>query len=240
MNDEAKEEEFTCRLANYANSFDVNECAHLLNEYSKSEFGASKDVSEFCRRNITKEMRKMCANDVCFSVLAIQNRSGACVGLINCFMAFSTFQCRPIVNVHDVFVVPNCRGMNITGKMMRVVEDEASRRRACKITLEVLSENTSAKRSYQKFGFEPYQLDPKQGFAMFYEKKLSVNANSSSNGEDVNEEEEEREVTMKKCSACSTPAEKLTKSTMMEGWNICNNCVTKEQSASAYDVRYSR
>jgi hypothetical protein len=75
---------------------------------------------------------------------------------------------------------------------------------------------------------------------MFYEKKLSVNANSSSNGEDVNEEEEEREVTMKKCSACSTPAEKLTKSTMMEGWNICNNCVTKEQSASAYDVRYSR
>jgi hypothetical protein len=43
----------------------------------------------------------------------------------------------------------------------------------CKLTLEVLSGNTTAQTSYQRFGFAQYQLDPAAGQALFMQKWLT-------------------------------------------------------------------
>ena len=58
----------------------------------------------------------------------------------------------------------------ITPVMMGEVEAVARSRGACKLTLEVLSNNAPAKGSYAKFGFKNYELDPAQGHAEFWER----------------------------------------------------------------------
>jgi GNAT superfamily N-acetyltransferase len=105
-----------------------------------------------------------------FSVLAFDGEQP--VGLINCLEGFSTFACRPLVNVHDVVVLASHRGQRITHKMLAKVEQLARERGACKLTLEVLSGNTNAMRAYERGGFAGYQLDPSFGTATFMHKKL--------------------------------------------------------------------
>lgn len=94
------------------------------------------------------------------------------VGLINCIEGFSTFACRPLVNVHDVVVLQSHRGQRITQRMLARVEQEAMARGACKLTLEVLQGNAPALRAYEREGFAGYQLDPAFGAAMFLQKTL--------------------------------------------------------------------
>ena len=98
--------------------------------------------------------------------------AGEPVGLVNCFEGFSTFACRPLVNVHDVVVIAAVRGQGISQKMLAKVEEIARQRGCCKITLEVLEGNEAAKGAYRKLGFSDYQLDPQMGRALFWQKAL--------------------------------------------------------------------
>ena len=105
-----------------------------------------------------------------FSVLAFVG--GEPAGLVNCFEGFSTFACRPLVNVHDVAVVPKFRGLGLSQRMLHKVEEIARQRGCCKITLEVLEGNAVAQASYDKFGFAPGVFDPAHGRMMFWTKAL--------------------------------------------------------------------
>jgi len=105
-----------------------------------------------------------------FSVLAFVD--GVPAGLANCFEGFSTFRCRPLVNLHDLVVAPAFRGRGLSQRLLEAVEAEARRRGACKVTLEVLSGNAVAKKAYRRFGFAGYELDPAMGEAVFWQKSL--------------------------------------------------------------------
>ena len=93
-------------------------------------------------------------------------------GLINCFEAFSTFQCKPLINIHDVMVLTDFRGLGISQLMMGKVEEIAKSKGCCKLTLEVLEGNEVAQSSYKKFGFSGYELNPVTGKALFWEKPV--------------------------------------------------------------------
>jgi hypothetical protein len=54
------------------------------------------------------------------------------VGLVNCFEGFSTFACRPLVNVHDLVVAASHRGRRVGEQMLAAVEHIACARGACK------------------------------------------------------------------------------------------------------------
>ena len=112
----------------------------------------------------------LAARPQAFSVLAYDGDEA--VGLVNCIEGFSTFACRPLVNVHDVVVRASHRGRRIARSMLALVESEARARRACKLTLEVLSNNQGAMKAYVREGFAGYQLDPSFGTAVFLQKKL--------------------------------------------------------------------
>jgi ribosomal protein S18 acetylase RimI-like enzyme len=85
---------------------------------------------------------------------------------------FSTFACKPLVNIHDLAVLSGYRGQRIAERMLEMVEAIARERGACKLTLEVLSGNSSAMRLYDRVGFSQYQLDPAAGKAEFLQKWL--------------------------------------------------------------------
>lgn len=139
----------------------------LLDAYARDPAGGGEGLSPFTRDNLVRELA---ARPQAFSVLALDGDLP--VGLVNCFEGFSTFACRPLVNVHDVVVLGSHRGQGIGEKMLAHVEQMARSRGACKLTLEVLSGNRSAARLYERVGFAAYQLDPAMGQAQFLQKWL--------------------------------------------------------------------
>lgn len=155
------------RLADYNNPTDAQVIVELLNGYAQDPMGGGEPLMASTQQNLVGALAKI---PHAFSVLCFVDNQAA--GLINCFEGFSTFKCKPIINVHDVTVVGEFRGLGLSLKMMDKVEDIARERGACKITLEVLEGNKVAQGSYLKFGFSSYELDPKMGKAMFWEKPL--------------------------------------------------------------------
>ena len=94
------------------------------------------------------------------------------VGLVNTFETYSTFKARPLLNVHDIVVLPTHRASGVGQALLAACEAHARERGCCKLTLEVLSGNARALRSYERFGFAPYVLDPAQGHALLMQKWL--------------------------------------------------------------------
>ena len=127
-------------------------------------------MSDFAKAHI---VQALAARSQAFSVLAFADASQVePVGLVNCFEGFSTFACKPLVNVHDVVVIASARGQGIAAAMLGLVESLARARGACKLTLEVLSGNAPAMATYASLGFANYQLDPSAGQAQFLQKWL--------------------------------------------------------------------
>ncbi|HVU04510.1 MAG TPA: GNAT family N-acetyltransferase [Polyangiaceae bacterium] len=97
---------------------------------------------------------------------------GEPVGIATCFVGFSTFAAKPLVNIHDLAVVPSHRRGGVGRALLRAVEDEARARGCCKLTLEVLSNNEPALRAYETFGFSQARYAEAAGAALFYAKAL--------------------------------------------------------------------
>jgi len=155
------------RLADYARASDARAVVDLLDQYARDPAGGGAALSSAVREQLVAELAR---RPTAFSVLAFD--ADEAVGLVNCFEGFSTFACKPLVNVHDVVVKASHRGRRLAQRMLDAVEAEARRRGACKLTLEVLSANTGALRAYERQGFEGYRLDPSFGTATFMHKKL--------------------------------------------------------------------
>ena len=151
----------------YRDPAQAAQLVELLNGYAIDPAGGGEGLSEFARSNVVAELA---ARPQAFSVIAYQGATP--VGLINCIEGFSTFACRPLVNVHDVVVLESHRGMGVAALMLKSVEETARQRGACKLTLEVLQGNRSAMRLYERIGFTGYQLDPAMGTATFMQKWL--------------------------------------------------------------------
>ncbi len=153
--------------ADYLNPKHAADLAILLNAYACDPMGGSKPLSDAVLSKLAQELSQ---RPHAFSVLAYVNNEPA--GLINCFELFSTFACKPLVNIHDIVVTKAFRGMGLSHKMLAYVETIARERGCVKLTLEVLSGNKVAKSSYNKFGFQNFELNPQIGSAMFWEKPL--------------------------------------------------------------------
>lgn len=79
--------------------------------------------------------------------------SGQPVGLCIAFVGFSTFNARPLLNLHDVAVLATHRGRGIGRALLQAAEAEARNLGCCRLTLEVQEDNTPARSLYERFGF---------------------------------------------------------------------------------------
>ncbi len=158
---------YSVRRADYARPADARAIVALLDAYASDPAGGGEPLSEFARQRLVPELA---SRPHAFSVLAFDGE--AAVGLVNCIEGFSTFACRPLVNVHDVAVLASHRGRGIAEQMLALAEIIARERGAVKMTLEVLSGNAPAIKLYQRIGYAGYQLDPAMGTAQFFQKLL--------------------------------------------------------------------
>jgi ribosomal protein S18 acetylase RimI-like enzyme len=140
---------------------------NLLNYYAKGITGKGNDLSDYVKTNLTKELKQ---RPNIFSLVVFSDTQA--VGVLISIVGFSTFACKNLLNIHDIFVLPEFRRKGVARALLEHAEKIAGRLDCCKITLEVLENNTSAVNLYRKLGFINYQLDPNMGNALFMEKKL--------------------------------------------------------------------
>ncbi|QBK05220.1 GNAT family N-acetyltransferase [Hylemonella gracilis] len=160
------------RPVNYRDPRDASALVTLLDMYARDPMGGGEPLPEDVKRRLPGDLA---AQPGAYSVIAWAG-SGAdqgeekAVGLANCFLGFSTFKSRPLLNIHDMAVHPTHRGRGVGQALLAAVEQHARHLGCCKLTLEVLSGNAVAQASYQRFGFAQYQLDPAAGQALFMQK----------------------------------------------------------------------
>ncbi len=155
------------RRVDYQDHTQMAVLVRLLNAYAQDPMGGGEALPAESQARLSAALA---AFPTALSFLAWVD--GQAVGLLNAIEGFSTFAARPLLNVHDLAVLPAWRGRGVGRALLRAAEAEARRRGACKLTLEVLSGNTTAAALYASEGYALYALDPQQGTAQFMQKKL--------------------------------------------------------------------
>ncbi|AOU99218.1 GNAT family N-acetyltransferase [Acidihalobacter yilgarnensis] len=153
--------------ADFASPAHAEALMALLARYAEDPMGGGQPLPQPTREGLIPALR---TRPNAHALLAYVDNIPA--GLLIAFEGFSTFQCRPLLNIHDVAVDAPFRGRGLSTRLLAEAEALARRLGCCKLTLEVLEGNAPAKASYRKSGFDGYQLDPAMGRAQFWEKKL--------------------------------------------------------------------
>ncbi len=120
----------------------------LLDLYMRHPMGAAKPLDPAMHDQLLRGLR---AHPGTFVLLALA--SGCPVGLAVSFLGFSTFQARPLLNLHDLVVAPTFRGQGVGRQLLEGVELLARELGCCRVTLEVRQDNHTARQLYRKCGF---------------------------------------------------------------------------------------
>lgn len=94
------------------------------------------------------------------------------VGVAVCFVGFSTFAARPLINVHDLAVLPAERRRGIGRGLLAAVERHARELECVKLTLEVREENRTALALYASCGFGDADIGAGALRTLFLERRL--------------------------------------------------------------------
>jgi ribosomal protein S18 acetylase RimI-like enzyme len=121
---------------------------HLVNAYARDPMGEGRDLPATVRERLISGLRQ---HPTSLVFLAFENAMP--VGIAVCFLGFSTFAARPLINIHDLAVIPDHRGQGIGRLLLERVEAKGRELECCKLTLEVREDNHPAQRLYHSFGF---------------------------------------------------------------------------------------
>lgn len=139
----------------------------LSNAYAMDPMGNGKALSSDVRRKLIPALQQHPT-----TIIFLAFRDKQAVGIATCFGGFSTFAARPLINIHDFYVIPEFRGQKIGQMILAAVEQKARTTGCCKITLEVQQNNHRAQRVYEAAGFARSVYVESAGSALFLSKRL--------------------------------------------------------------------
>jgi ribosomal protein S18 acetylase RimI-like enzyme len=139
----------------------------MVDAYSRDSMGDAKPLEPDVRERLIPALQK---HPTTLIFLAFDGDEP--VGAAVCFIGFSTFAAKPLINIHDCVVVPACRGKGVGRRLLEAVEGKARELSCCKLTLEVMDNNQRALRTYEAAGFVRYALQKEAGTAIFMSKPL--------------------------------------------------------------------
>lgn len=137
----------------------------LLDHYARDPMGGGDGLGAEARAHLVERLQALPGFH---GALACDGEIP--LGLINCFLGFSTFAARPLLNVHDLVVRAERRGQGAGRALLAWAETRARELGCCKLTLEVLANNARAMAAYRHAGYAPYVLDPAAGQALLLQK----------------------------------------------------------------------
>jgi ribosomal protein S18 acetylase RimI-like enzyme len=137
----------------------------LIDAYASDPMGNGQTLGDEVLKNLIPALRQ---HPTTYVFLAYQE--GQAIGLAICFLGFSTFAAKPLMNIHDLAVLPDCRGQGIGTSLLQEVARKAREMGCCKLTLEVQENNLRARRVYENIGFSTAPYVKEAGNVLFLTK----------------------------------------------------------------------
>jgi ribosomal protein S18 acetylase RimI-like enzyme len=136
------------RRANLDDAVDADAIVLLLNAYASDSRGGGQPLPEDVQQRLVAGLRATPGARVWLAFDGTET-TGVCVA----FLGYSTFQARPLLNIHDLAVLPAQRGRGTGHALLAAAQAQALAEGCCKLTLEVQEDNSPARRLYERFGF---------------------------------------------------------------------------------------
>ncbi len=154
--------EIAFELCDFENPTHLRAVAELLQGYMADPMGEHRPHTKLEQLRLVDGLA---SHPKAFVVL-VSDESQA-IGMATCFELFSTFEVKPFINIHDVYLKPSHRGMGIGRGMLQYIAEIANEKSCCKITLEVRTDNAVAQSLYRSEGYAECTPD-----MLFWTKKL--------------------------------------------------------------------
>jgi GNAT superfamily N-acetyltransferase len=139
----------------------------LIAAYAEDAMGNGAPLPDDVLRDLIPGLRKHPT-----TLILLAYVDGRPVGIATCFVGFSTFYARPLINVHDLAILPDYRGQGIGRRLLEGVIETARQLGCCKVTLEVHESNARAKQMYEAAGFAEGAAREPGGRWLFYSRPL--------------------------------------------------------------------
>ena len=140
------------RPVDFSKTTDVDCYLELLDAYANDPMGIGQSLTAEKRCRLAADLA---SNPTAHCLLA--EHAGQAIGVTTCFLGYSTFQARPLLNIHDLAVLPGWRGRGVAGQLLAAITELAVDLNCCRVTLEVREDNPRALQAYQHAGFMPGQ-----------------------------------------------------------------------------------
>jgi ribosomal protein S18 acetylase RimI-like enzyme len=140
------------REVDFATPDDAAGVVAVLDSYAADPTGDGRPLASDVRARLIPLLRD---HPTALALLAFAD--GKPVGLAVCFFGVSTFRARPLLNIHDLAIIPEYRGRGVGRALLSEVEKRAVHKGCCKLTLEVQEDNARARALYQSFGFGDFR-----------------------------------------------------------------------------------
>jgi len=139
----------------------------ILDSYARDPMGGARPLPQSVRERLVPGLAAQ-ANALILLALA----RGVPVGAAVCFLGFSTFAARPLLNIHDLAVLPEFRGLGIGRALLEAAEFRARKLSCGKLTLEVREDNERARSLYESVGFGDFAPGTDPTPTLFLHKRL--------------------------------------------------------------------
>jgi ribosomal protein S18 acetylase RimI-like enzyme len=139
----------------------------LIDAYAKDPMGNGTPLPAEVKQALIPGLQTHPTTLILLAVCANQ-----AIGIAVCFIGFSTFAARPLINIHDLAVLPGQRGSGVGRQLLDAVERKARSMNCCKVTLEVLENNRPARQLYSAAGYGQATYTEAAGGALFFVKSL--------------------------------------------------------------------
>ncbi len=156
--------------ADLSDARDAAALVALLDAYAREPIGGATPLAPEVSARLAPDLRARIDSGA--AVVLCARSEGAPVGIAVCFVGDSTFQARPLLNLHDLAVLPDARGLGVGQALLSALEARARALGCCKVTLEVREDNARARRLYEQVGYVDYSPGGERTRTLFLEKKL--------------------------------------------------------------------
>ena len=139
----------------------------LLDMYARDPMANGSGLPEAVKRDLIAGLR---AHPT--TVVFLGYHDDRAVGIALCFIGFSSFYARRLMNIHDLAVAPEGRRLGLARALLEAVDNKARELDCCKVTLEVMANNAPARALYESEGFKPYARDANTSQTLMLQKML--------------------------------------------------------------------
>jgi ribosomal protein S18 acetylase RimI-like enzyme len=161
------EKEVSIVEADLENSKHQSDIIAMTLAYAQDAMGNNSPLPDEVLRRLVQGLKSLPT-----TIIFLAYRDQKPVGIATCFLGFSTFNARTLLNIHDFGIIPEFRNRGISRLLLQAVEGKARRLGCCKITLEVMENNDRARKVYESAGIRPAVGGKDKGKLLFYSKQI--------------------------------------------------------------------